>query len=958
MANIFTRKKIFGKNTPPDFLAKNFQITDNEFLGFNDNISIFHPGKYGNEIVYATSSNNLGFICYDESPPIIKFAYTIYKIFYIDNIDKKTIVVITGSGKKDFKNIYILNRDILFSIKKSLENKNCMENIIFNGNDSYVLYKKEEIFMISCLKIYYDINSFSFYYANGNGHLNRIIGKECLLKCDNIKREKEISFFFETINISNFHYFCKNIELQNMANFTIQNFFVNVMKIDSKKDEIFIVIGDNILFSTIFGSKKLNIEYWECKCSIVKVDYDRYNDAIVVVTSDTSTYLIDGKNINEFNHITNKSKLLNLEKNYLEISHKNIKDFFFINTLTNINNDNKLCCPYIIFDDTKNLKKIQEYSKCLTIFNTKNIGKKYIIESEIYDYHVTSKKEFDNDNLNYNNNDDILFILCRNEFILIDLNDDPYYREIHPGLLLTLDHHTVTKTVFIDNVSNEIFSRLICLQKNTFTGIKYTRMFEFPTSKIEKESLTKHNNLLLIGYGNGEVYFFKLMKNNFKYIFKLDTKNIFEDGINKKLDIDDELENLFLPNLNYGGVFDDYLDSENLAITSLYFVKETGEIFIGNHGGYVLKFNLPSGEERSIDSCNLSQIIVSKSNLQLPKGAISNVNDELIINKEYLQPSDNYQLNGNCTIKGDGSKITKLVYEKDEKILVIGTEFSLHIYSYKKNKIIFETVTFTQSELSYLSNAPLSRFKSLKKSLRQTFRRKQKIDFDGNKIFENDNFHSVERQIESRAISKTMDCLLSKDPCVVDIVIAKESFHRDYILNIYVGLYKGEIHCFTLTDIINGCYRNVFPKDTIFYKHSAPIVKMKLFTLPGDICPNKLIIANEERIFTRPLLCSKVRKDNYKWKITTFTGCRVKDFNIYNICTNDILISASLSDGTICSIVLSDKKKYALRRFVDERNKNAISTAMLLSTGELIHYNKRGCLILKKQFLNYNEILF
>uniref|UniRef100_A0A913HP00 CPSF_A domain-containing protein n=1 Tax=Strongyloides stercoralis TaxID=6248 RepID=A0A913HP00_STRER len=952
MSNIFTRKKIFGKNTPPDFLAKNFQITNDELLGFNDNIAMFHPGKYGNEIVYATSSNILGFISHEKSKPIIKFLYTIYKIFYIDNIDDKAIIVITGSGKKDFKNLYILDRNSLFSVKKSFEEENFMENILFNGNESYVVYKKEKIHMISCLKLYYDINSFYFYYANGNGHLNRVIAKEFILKYDDFEKKTKLALIYETMNITEFPFFRENIDFKSVINFTIQNFFVNVMRVESRKDEIFIVIDDNILFNTTFGSKQLKNKYWKYKSPIVGVDYDKYRDSIVVVTSDFSAYLIDSTNINEKNNITNKNKVLNLGNSYSDVSHKNIKDFFFINTSINTNKDNELSHPYIIVDDNKNSQKIQDYSKCLTIFNSKNVGKKYIIGSEIYGYHITNKKELDNNELNNNNNDDILFILCRNEFILIDLNDDPYYREIHPGLLLTLDHHTVTKTIFIDNVSEEIFSRLVCLQKNTFKGIKYTRMFNFSKSIMETEVIEKQNNLLLIGYANGEVCFFKLFKNCLKYIFKLDTKSIFEDGTNKEVDIMDELENSFLPNSNYGGVFDDYLDSENLAITSIYFVKETGELFIGNQGGYVLKYNLPTLEERSIDSNNLSETFISKSNLQLPKDAINSVNDELIISKEYLQPPDCYQLNINCIIKGDGSKITKLAYEKGEKILVIGTEFSLHIYSYKKKKIIFETATFTQAEISNLSTAPLSRFKSIKKSLRQTFRRKQKIDFDGNKIFENDNFHSVERQIESRAISKTIDCLLSKDPYVMDIVISKESFHRDYILNVYVGLYKGEVHCFCLTDILNGSYRSVFPKDTMIYKHSAPIVKMKLFTLPGDINPSKLMIANEERIFTQPLLCSKVRKNNYKWKITAFTGCRVKDFNMYNIDTNDIIMCASLSNGKLCGIVLSDKKKYDSKRFVDEKNKNAISTVMLLSTGELIYYNKRGCLITKKQFLH------
>uniref|UniRef100_A0A0K0EXK4 Lethal(2) giant larvae protein homolog 2 (inferred by orthology to a human protein) n=1 Tax=Strongyloides venezuelensis TaxID=75913 RepID=A0A0K0EXK4_STRVS len=954
MANIFSRKKVFGKNTPPDFLARYFQITEQDSLGFNDNIVIFHPGKYGSEIVYGTSSNTLGFISCDESPPIIKFLYTIYKVFYIDNIDKKLILVITGSGKRDYKNLYILDRDILNTTKKSLEKKNPTESIVFNYNENYVLYKKEEIFMISSLKMYYNMNSFSFYYANANGNLNRITGEKKSLECNDDIHEPtrdSMSFTFEIMNLSKYHYYCDSIQLEDHTNFTIQNFYVNVTKTPSKKDEIFIVINDNILFSTTFGSDKINIDYWEYKYPIIGVDYDKYQKGIIVITSDCSIYLIDPTNIN---HITSKNNFFNLTTNCTELCHKNMKDFFFINTKSKNENTNSSSNPFIIFDDTKSSKKIQEYSQCLTIFNSKNVGKKYVIASEVYDYHVTSKRDFNNDEFHYTIPDDILFILCRNEFILVDLTDDPYYREVHPGLLLTLDHHPVTKTIFVDNISNDIFSRIVDLQKSHNTNIKYTRIFDFPQSLvIDKEVTGGGNNLLIIGYGNGEVYFFKLLKRTLKFIFKLDTKIIFEEGNNKKVDTISELENLFLPISNYAGVFDDYLDSENLAITSLTFVKETGEMFVGNHGGFILKYTLPSKEERSVDGGNLSQISISKSNIQLPKGAISEIHEELIINREYSQLDDNYQLDINSIVKGDGSKITVLTYERDEKILAIGTEYSLHIYSYGKKKMLFEIPTFTQAEISHLSNAPLSRFKSLKKSLRQTFRRKQKIDCDGNKIFENDNFHSVERQIESRGVLKATECLIGKDPYVVDIVISKESFHRDYILNVYVGLFKGEIHCFTLTDIINGTYRNTFPKDTLFYKHSAPIIDIKLFTFPGDMYPSKLLIANEERIFTRSLLCSKVRKDNYKWKITTFTGCRVKNFNIYNINANDVVICASLSDGTICGIVLSDKKKYALRKFVDERNKNAISTAMLLSTGDIIHYNKRGCLLLKKKFMQF-----
>uniref|UniRef100_A0A0N5A3T9 LLGL domain-containing protein n=1 Tax=Parastrongyloides trichosuri TaxID=131310 RepID=A0A0N5A3T9_PARTI len=951
MANFFARKKVFGKDTPPDFLSKNFQVGEQEILGFNDNIIVFHPGKYASEILYGTGSNALGLMSSSDSTNTILFSSTIYKVFYIDNIERKMIVVITGSGKKDFSNLYIIDKEKLFTHNiMATSNKNNLESTTITGNENFIIYKRNDIYKISCCKLIYKKNSFIFYYGHGEGILTQIFNDSSMSWSTDINKnnkyivntDSNVTLYFGEMNLSKINYIYENNEVEKINNFQITNVFANINLKNELDNDIYIIIGHMYLVKTIFGTEKLKLHCSKFDCQIVGICYNKNDDAVTIATSDGSVYIFDDNNLNMKCQIQ-KNKYKELKSGYSDTNLKGIKDFFFINDKEK---NTKFNQPYIVFDNIK-MAKIQDSSKGLTIFNKNGIGKKYVISSEIYDYHITRKND---DGNTFDEYDDILLILCRNEFIFIDLTDEPYYREIHPGFLLTLDHHTVSKTIFVDNISNDILKNLYKIEEKYSKNEKYSRTFN-NIQMINNDSRKCNNNLLIIGYANGEVYFFNLLRKNMKYLFKIDTKYIFDEELEKHFDYKAVLDSLFLPNFCYAGVFDDYLDSENLAITSVDFSRTTGEVFIGNHGGYVLRYNLPRKDEKSIDSKESLQVNLSKSLIQLPKGAVCNINEALSINYKFKQSDDEYQLDiGNC-IKCDGSKITTLFYENNEYVLAIGTEYSLHIYSFKKRKIIFETSTYTQAELAHISNAPLNRFKSLKKSLRQTFRRKQKIDSDGNKVFENENLRTVERQIEARAIAKANECMLGKDPYVVKILIVKESFHNDCVLNLYFGLYKGEIHSYILSDIINNCNRKIFPSDTLIYKHDAPIVDMKELKIPGDLTSSRLLVSNEERIFTLPLVCSRVRKDNYKWKITKHTGCRIKSLNFYNIFSNDLFISASLSNGEICGIVLSDKKKYTLKKFSDERNKNAIATSMLLPTGEIIHYNKRGSLLIRKTFL-------
>uniref|UniRef100_A0AC35U4W0 CPSF_A domain-containing protein n=1 Tax=Rhabditophanes sp. KR3021 TaxID=114890 RepID=A0AC35U4W0_9BILA len=937
LANIFSRRKLFEIDTPTDFLKTNFDIDikekDKYRFGFDDDITCIHPGHYGNNIVYGLSNGNIGISTLLYSHNCLNISEkSIQKVYYVDTVKKRKIVAITQSDKKHDLTIVVVDVDS-----------------IINGSNAIIF--KETISGLSAGNLFYCNNGPEkkayFLFGTKKGIVESIdlsLDSEC---------PKELILMLS--------------DYKNDFNLTVHD-DISITKLfmdhgqDGAIPQIYIVYGGTNLVSknpnTNANNATINTLI-KFESSIVSVRFQRDNLKALIALRNGALKCVDF-----YNH----NSVKNFDMTVKNLKASNLMDFFTFYECPqyDVSNQNESFVK-ILVNEKEIESEIGKYS--ITFITKANQGRKHYFSSKVQNWFVT----YDEKSLKPS----CLIIKCTEEFVIFDLTDTEYFRELYPANLSTFSAHVITKTVPVYNLSKEIFSQLCLMEKlslETTESIKYSpRIFSLKCELCEfaigsttsnnnecTHNLDDSKNILLIGHENGDVFVMKSTKNKLSLMFKIRTMNVFcQQPDDETESFREKMENSMLPESNDAGVTDDLEDSKNLAVTSLVFCQQTGDIIIGNQGGYVLKYSLPKGEEMEFVEKRNREIMVKSSTVQIPKDAITYPEEAIEPIASWNQFSFEYKFESSDLLRTCGSKVTATSFDYTSNIIAVGTEFSLHVYDYTAHTLIVDILLSSENDMMNVNQNPINKYKSIKKSLRQTFRRKPKIDYDDKSASENVGSKSVERSIESRSFAKVIENTFSKDPCVMDIKIVREKHLNKWFVNVYVGLYKGEIHCFKINETETQKTPNLYPATTLIYAHEAPILQIDLFSYPANTPPTKLIVANEERIFTVPLIYAK-RKDNfmskssYKWRITCYTGNRVKNFCLYPLPNKDMVLAALLSNGTICLSVVSESKKCSIKGFVVDSNKNATLTAFLTQMGEVMYLNKGGSLILRRKFISFN----
>ncbi|XP_015264810.1 PREDICTED: lethal(2) giant larvae protein homolog 1 isoform X1 [Gekko japonicus] len=515
----------------------------------------------------------------------------------------------------------------------------------------------------------------------------------------------------------------------------------------------------------------------------------------------------------------------------------------------------------------------------------------------VYDTEV--EEEFDNPTA--------LVALVEEELVVVDLQT-PGWPTIPAPYLAPLHSSAITCSYHISNVPLKLWERIISAGEQ-----------QSPRSSSGNWPITGGRNLaqeptqrglLLTGHEDGTVRFWDASGVSLKPLYKLGTAHIFQtdcehnDSLNQSGDEE-------WPPFRKVGCFDPYSDDPRLGIQKIVLCKYTAKMVVAGTAGQVLVMEL--NDEKSEHMLNVAVLDL----LQDREGFTWKGHDRLTPKNGSLPFAQGFQPTA-LVQSMPPAAVTAVTLHSEWNLVAFGTSHGFGLYDYYRRNPVLARCTLHPND-SLAMEGPLSRVKSLKKSLRQSFRRIRKSRVSGKKrvtasspsskvqeanaqLAEQASPHEVEmtpvqRRIEPRSaddsLSGVVRCL-----CFADTFLRDAAHHGP---TMWAGTNSGLVFAYALEvpsqeKFSERSVEAVLGKE-IQLMHRAPVVSIAVLDGRGNPLPepyevsrdlakapdmqgsHSVLIASEEqfKVFTLPKVSAKT-----KFKLTAHEGCRVRKVALVN----------------------------------------------------------------------------
>ncbi|GLG99593.1 Uncharacterized protein, isoform B [Gryllus bimaculatus] len=517
---------------------------------------------------------------------------------------------------------------------------------------------------------------------------------------------------------------------------------------------------------------------------------------------------------------------------------------------------------------------------------------------------------------------DTLIVLLEEELVAIDLLSEDW-KMLSLPYLVSLHASAVTCSQHISNVPVQLWEDIISAGKKQVQDLYSTREWPITGGVIlsEKENGKEDNNeepevtrnLLLTGHEDGTVRFWNASGIALQPLYKFASAGLFSgdeiggDGSNGVAD-DDEEE---WPPFRKVGTFDPYSDDPRLAVKKVVLCPLTGTLVVAGTAGSVIVAKIGSEQvEKEVKVTTMN--VVSDRDGFVWKG-----HDQLTPRSGNISLPPGFQSSAILQLHPPAA-VTALVLHSEWGLAAAGTAHGLALFDFVRHKGVLTKCTLNPNDLSGAGDAPISRRKSFKKSLRESFRRlrkgrstrhadkrgtgtsptaEKKRDGGGDASTPSSAPLSpvepkpVERQVEARPVDDGQGSMVR---CLY--------FARTYIISVqsmtptlWAGTNNGTVFVFTIT-VPGGQKRTEEDVSCqlgkeIQLKHRAPVISVSILDgasvpLPDPLeverglakqvdtgTPHRVVICSEEqfKIFTLPSL-----KPFCKFKLTAHEGSRVR----------------------------------------------------------------------------------
>ncbi|KAK7111660.1 lethal(2) giant larvae protein homolog 1-like isoform X2 [Littorina saxatilis] len=307
-----------------------------------------------------------------------------------------------------------------------------------------------------------------------------------------------------------------------------------------------------------------------------------------------------------------------------------------------------------------------------------------------------------------------LMVLVEEEFVMIDLETTdwpalrlPYLHSVHSSAITCAQH--------VLNVPDQLWQKLIDAGDAQCKNFS-TREWPITGGKnLAKEPATK--DLLITGHEDGTVRFWDASGTTLRLLYRLATSPIFciPDHAGEPANGEEEE----WPPFRKVGTFDPYSDDPRLAIQKTWLCPLSETLVVAGTAGQVLVLQMerePRTQELQAHTIN----IVSDRDNFVWKGheALTPTTGDMRFAAGY-QPTCIMQLY-------PPAACTALALHSEWQLVAAGTAHGFGLFDYAQKKQVTFRCTLNVGDMTGTSDTAMSRRKSLKKSLRESFRRLRK----------------------------------------------------------------------------------------------------------------------------------------------------------------------------------------------------------------------------------------
>ncbi|TNN50588.1 Lethal(2) giant larvae 2 [Liparis tanakae] len=407
-------------------------------------------------------------------------------------------------------------------------------------------------------------------------------------------------------------------------------------------------------------------------------------------------------------------------------------------------------------------------------------------------------------------------------------------------------------------------------------------------------------DLLLTGHEDGTVRFWDASGVCLYPMYKLSTSGVFHTDTDPNDNMNQGTEGEWPP-FRKVGCFDPYSDDPRLGVQKIHLCKYSGYLTVAGTAGQILVLELNDEAAEQTVEAKVVDLLQGQEGFRWKGHTQLDVREEPVLFPPGFQPFALVQCQPPAVV-------TALTLHSEWKLVAFGTSHGFGLYDYQQKNNVLVRCTLNPSD-QLAMEGPLSRVKSIKKSLRQSFRRIRRSRVSLRKTHVNNaaklqdanarleaelaemELAPVQRKIEARSSDDSFTGL-------VRTIYFADSFLSDSSHNtpsLWAGTNGGCVFAYMLR--LPAAERRAdepvtaAPAKEIQLMHRAPVVGIVVLDGHGAPLPeplevahdlarspdmqgsHHLVVISEEqfKVFTLPKVSAKT-----KLKLTAVDGSRVR----------------------------------------------------------------------------------
>ncbi|KAJ7316024.1 hypothetical protein JRQ81_002186 [Phrynocephalus forsythii] len=523
-----------------------------------------------------------------------------------------------------------------------------------------------------------------------------------------------------------------------------------------------------------------------------------------------------------------------------------------------------------------------------------------------------------------------MVVLAEEELVVIDLVS-PGWPSIQPPYLASLHCSAITCSHHVSNIPLKLWERII--SAGSKQNSQFSKMPWPINGGINGAPDPPQRDLLLTGHEDGTVRFWNASGICLNLLYKLSTVKVFLTDADPNDNMNQMGEDEWPP-LRKVGSFDPYSDDPRLGIQKIFLCKYSGYLAVAGTAGQVLVMELNDEEATQVIDHTEADLLQDQEGYKWKGHERLRTRDGPVRFEPGFQPFVLVQCQPPAVV-------TSLALHSEWKLVAFGTSHGFGLFDHQQKRLVLVKCTLHPSDQLALEG-PLSRVKSLKKSLRQSFRRMRRSRASNRKrrtaeIQEgmSRNDHEALQEIELAPVQRKIEARSAEDSFTgfVRTLYFADTFLRDssrHSPSLWAGTNGGTVYAFCLRvppaeRRMDEPVRAEQAKE-IQLMHRAPVVGIVVLDGQGVPLPeplevahdlskspnmqgsHQLLVVSEEqfKVFTLPKVSSKL-----KLKLTALEGCRVRKVSVAGFAScktdymeNNLAVLTNLGDIQIISLPL------------------------------------------------------